>query len=289
MSEAMAKTSKKPDVDFVIRLVGSRLRPWEVPMRRLTSALDAIQRLMDIDEEPEEEATGVTLDEESQKPEGAEPGPLVALRLLAVRSSSATYQVASDNREYALSMLSQTGRSIESPEQSDWPSHKLSAIADLSAIASALDCQVELRGAQNGSKHGKVFAVIRPDTYSNIARGAFIRGSTSVMARLERVGGAEKMRCGIRLPEHPRMVFCQVATAELVRELGKYIYQDVVVSGEATWFRYGWRLKTILIHSFEPPKVGSIVTALEEIHKAGGHAWDNVFDPESRIAEMRSG
>jgi hypothetical protein len=45
----------------------------------------------------------------------------------------------------------------------------------------------------------------------------------------------------------------------------------------------------MLIDSFEPPKGGSILEALEKAHDAGGRAWDSIADPDALIAEMRRG
>jgi Rad3-related DNA helicase len=41
------------------------------------------------------------------------------------------------------------------------------------------------------------------------------------------------------------------------------------------------------ITGFEEPKDGSVIAALKKIRDAGGNAWDEVTDPEARIAEMR--
>lgn len=96
------------------------------------------------------------------------------------------------------------------------------------------------------------------------------------------------MHCGIRLPGTPRkMVICDVRTPELVRELGKYMYQDVILSGQATWLRYNWQLKRLVIDHLEPPKVGSIKDAIRRSHEAGGCPWDAVTDPEALLAEIR--
>ncbi len=83
------------------------------------------------------------------------------------------------------------------------------------------------------------------------------------------------------------MVICRVADAQLVRELGQYIYQRVTLIGRATWLRRNYMLKRMEIDSFEPPKTGSIMDTLKEVHGAGGHAWDKIADPEAEIREMR--
>jgi len=96
------------------------------------------------------------------------------------------------------------------------------------------------------------------------------------------------MHCGLRLPDQPeKMVICAVETADLVRNLGQYVYNDILVSGTVTWYRSNWRVKTIQVKSFVPPKLGSIKEAFQRIRDAGGKAWDNVEDPDAFIAEMR--
>jgi hypothetical protein len=69
--------------------------------------------------------------------------------------------------------------------------------------------------------------------------------------------------------------------------MGPYLYQDIVVAGDATWLRHNWQLKGLRITSFEPPKKGSIIDVLDKMHELGGFAWDKVRDPEQTIARMR--
>jgi hypothetical protein len=274
--------NKQPKPDFVIRLVGPGIRPWEVPFRKLARTLQAVQRLLDPTDEPDDEIVTAEMGEDTECPEAA------SLTLIGIRNTSAAYRVASSDRDYALRILSDTGKSIAHPTTHDWPSNTLSAISDLSEIARSCGCSIEFREMDQKRPFGAVLAKIGPDTYNEIEGSAFVTGLTSVMGVVERVGGAGDMRCGIRLQEQPRrMVFCNVASTELVRRLGACIYRDVVVSGEATWIRRSWRLKSMNITGFEEPKDGSVIAALKKIRDAGGNAWDEVTDPEARIAEMR--
>ena len=84
------------------------------------------------------------------------------------------------------------------------------------------------------------------------------------------------------------MVICRVTTEDLVRGLGQYLYQSVVLTGDATWLRHNWRLKGLVIKSFEPPKTGSILEALRQAHDAGGDAWEAVSDPDAFISGLRN-
>lgn len=272
----MSTTTGRHSPSFVIRLVGNRLRPWEVPTRRLATVLNAIQRLLDQADETEDH-------------EGGEPAtPKSTIQLLDVRSSSAAYPVSATEPDYALNLIQSIRVGIESPDTTDWSDASLSSLEDLSLVAKSLHCMIELRYPYSGRKLGDVLATIGPTSFQDVTGSAFVRGHTSVYARIERVGGAVERRCGIRLPDQSRkMVFCHVASNDLVRELGRHLYQHVVVSGNATWLRHRWRLKSLDINSFEPPKTGSIRDALRRIHDAGGHAWDAIKDPDAAIAEMR--
>jgi len=255
-------------------------------MRRLTRALEAVQRLMEQGDETADDLDDLAfLIGEELAPEKE---PAVSLRLIDVKSSSAAYQVASSDPTYAVETLARTGKAIGAPQKADWPSQVLSSLRDLSDIAKAMSCQIEFRRPGRGRQHGPVLAVVEGDTYREVSESAFASGPTSILGRVERVGGATAMHCGLRVSSQPRkMVICRVSTPDLVRALGNYLYQDVVVSGMATWIRHDWRLRSLIIHDFEPPKTGSVLAALKQIYAAGGSAWDEVDDPGAEIAEMR--
>ncbi len=266
--------TKKPKADFVIRLVGPGMRPWLVPMRSLTRILDAVQRLVEQRDES---------DEESEPRSEAETRERI-LRLLDIKSGSAAYNVAAFDGTAAIKILNETASSIKSPEKSDWGAATISSIQELSEVAKSLGCEIEFRQPSDGRGFGDVIAAIRPSTYEIVSSAAFVSGDTSIFGKIERVGGAVEMHCGLRLPDHPRkMVICRVIGADLVRDLGRYLYQSVMVSGKATWIRSTWQLKRMVITSFEPPKTGSIREALEQIHKAGGDAWDKVKRPATML------
>ena len=270
--------SKKPSPDFAVRLVGPGLRPWAVPMRALTRVLNAVQRLMEHAEEPPEAEL------EEVKPEDIGQ-QAASLHLLDVVSGSAEYRVAANDPRQAVKTLRETGLSLHNPDGAEWGQELLSPIEDLSSVARSLGCRIEFR---NPGKSGAVLATITPDSYDELAKTAFVRGESSVYGYLERVGGATKLHCGLRLPsQSSKMVICPVATPELIRQLGQHVYENVMVSGTVTWFRRTWNVKRIEVTSFEPSKEGSILDTLERIYQAGGKAWDRIDDPDRLLAEMR--
>ena len=268
-------STKKPQPDFVIRMVGPGLSPWVVPMRKLSRALQAVQRLLDKEDDEDEHTESEQIDEP-------------VLHLIGLTNRSAGYAVATERGELVLDVLRHFGSSIADPTNAAWTPYVLSSVRDLSDVAKSLGCEIEFRLPGTGRNYGEILAKIGPSSFDSIAGHAFATGHTSVYARVERVGGATEMHCGIRIPsQQRRMVICRVASKDLVRELGKYLYEYVVLSGEAEWIRHDWRIRTIVIKSIEPPKTGSIIRALDRIHSAGGSAWDSVDDPKSALQEIR--
>jgi hypothetical protein len=265
------KTQKQ---DFVIRLVGPDISPATVPLRRLTSIFIAVQQLIDrTEDEPSGDEAGT--EEESRS--------LMPLHLIRVRKGSASYAVATKS-DGAIQSLADMGRGLKHPSQVEWASEILSPVEKLSDAAEKLHCEIELR---RPGKDGEVLAKISPKSYEDIAEGAFVKGESSVTAYLERAGGATAWHCGLRLPEQPGMIICRVASEELVRQLGQFMYKTIRVFGAITWFRTNMRVKTIHITAFEPSKEGSIREALDRIYEAGGKAWDDVEDVDGAIAEIR--
>lgn len=266
---------KKPGPDFVIRMVGA-IRPWNVPLRQLTRVLNAVQRLIEhTEEEPIEHEGGA-------EQEAAQVTPL---HLIEITSGSADYGVCAIDSQAAVDTLTETGRCLTNPENTECDPTIFGPIEDISAVAKSLNVEIEF---ERPGKDGEVLAKITPQSYQDLSRGAFVTGESTLYGHLERVGGAVEKHCGLRLATQPsKMLICHVATEDLVRKLGQHVYEDVRVSGTVTWFRKNLRVKTIQIDGFDEPKEGSILDALDRVYKAGGKAWDDVADPQALIAEIR--
>ncbi len=274
---------KKPaKPDLLIRFVGPGIKPWTVPMRSLARVLEAVQRLVDQREESDDDKG-----KQDQRSE-SERQSLRTMRLLSLMSKSAGYAVAAPEPIPSLRLIRETGEGIEAPSSKAWTQPTLSSLRDLSDVARSLGMHIEIWDWGNGALKGDILATIGPNTYDNVAASAYINGHTSVYARIERVGGATEMHCGIRVAgQGGRMVICRVESVDLVRELGPYIYQNVYLSGMGTWLSHDFQLVRLSISAFEPPKRGSVRDTLRRMRDAGGSAWDSIPDPDAFIAEMR--
>ncbi|MGB2822128.1 MAG: hypothetical protein WBF17_14185 [Phycisphaerae bacterium] len=223
--------------------------------------------------------------DEAEREEDEIAHPTAPLHLIGIVQGSAAYKVAARDSERALQTLREMGRCLQEPDGAQWGPEILSPVEELSNVARSLGCSIEFK---HPGTRGAVLATITPLSYDSLSETAFVRGESSVYGYLERVGGAVKRHCGLRLPNQPtKMVICPVQTEELIRQLGQHVYQNVLVSGTVTWFRRTGRVKSIIVKSFEPSKHGSILQTLRHIHEVGGKAWDEVGDPEGLIKEMR--
>jgi len=272
--------AKKPSPDFVVRLVGGGVRPWDVSFRNLANVLNAVQRLVD---QKDDDAS-----EDFSRKRSDVQDAMRVLHLVDVKSGSASYNVAAPNPAATLKLISDVGDSLSRPTEVDWNYTTISSIRHLADSAKALGCEIEFRRFEKGKAFGGIIAKITPQSYREVARSSFVRGYTSVFAKVERVGGVTDMFCGIRLPDDPRkMVICRVTSVDLVRRLGGYIYRHVTLSGKGVWLRRSLRLLKLDIESCDGPKTGSILDALKKSHDAGGFAWDSVDDPATALAEIR--
>jgi len=280
---------KKPEPDLVIRLVGKGVNPWAVPTASLSRTLQAVQRLME--QSLGEEHAARPLNETDSKSEEHESSPMGGdgdLFLLDVKCRSATYLVVAEDPERTRQVLRHTDEVIKDPQNTNWSADMLPPVKILSDVARHLRCRIEFRQPGKGRQMGDVIATIGPSTDRQLADTAFVCGETSIYAKIERIGGAKRIGCALRVPNQSRkLVYCSLSDEKLARELGRYLYQYVVVNGRAKWFKRDWKLLSMNIDSFEPPKGGSIVKSLERIHEAGGYAWDRVTDPEKLLSEWR--
>ena len=273
----MPPASKKRKPAFVIRLEKPGLRPWDVPARALWHIIIAIQRLIERTE-PETTETGEPTEEPVPKPEAA-------IRLLDVVSGSAVYPVGAVEPDMAMRILRDMGTNLSHPTVAEWDGATLSSLDEISRAAKSIGCIVEIKSAD---KQGTVLARITPESYQEVAELAFVRGKSSVYGYLERVGGATQPHCGLRIPSQPtKMIICHVASEQIARELGPHVYEYVRLFGTVTWYRQGWRVKSVIVEGFEPTKTGPLREALHAIWEAGGKAWDAVDDPEALIRGMR--
>ncbi len=275
--------SKKPPPVFEVHFEGEGLYPEAIPLRSLSEALRAIQRLVtggDVAIEDEE------VEEEDAEGEDGDD----SLRLLEVKRGSAVYKVAGPSPAPTKRNLQIVGRVLEDPQNVEAEhDYMLSPIERLSAVARRLSCSISLREPSKKKDLGEVLARIGPVSYEAISQTMLVKGDTSFNGKVERVGGATGVRCSLRVPFQNRLLYCKVADSEIARLIGQHLYQDVEVFGAAHWLKNSWRIFSFTINGVQKqPVQGSIVGAMQALREAGGKAWDLIEDPEAYLEEIES-
>ncbi len=258
---------KSPAPVFEIVFEGEGIYPEEIPLGTLSRALSAVQRIAGGDD---------FLEEEKEEEDGS-------LRLLGVRRGSAVFKLGVKSTSPAVSHLRLVGKVLANPEEAGQNDFLLRPIEQLSTIARSLNCSITIREARG--KKG-ILAKIEPSSYESISGSLLVKGETSFVGKVQRVGGATDTKCGLRVGFQHRMLICKVARAEVARKLGEKLYQEVVVHGTAHWLKNSWRLFSFKIQDISQPVQGSLIDAFDELRKAGGKAWDTVEDPTAYLEEV---
>jgi hypothetical protein len=120
--------------------------------------------------------------------------------------------------------------------------------------------------------------------FGRLSEKVFVRGETSIIGDVKRVGGATGMKCALRVAGRPRLLYCEVATRPLVRQLGERLYQTIVAKGAAVWIQPSWRVYRFKIADFSQPKIGNLKKAISDLRKAGLDEWDK-FNSAKAITE----
>jgi hypothetical protein len=265
---------KRPLPIFEILFDGPGLYPEKIPVATLASTLSAVQRLA--------EGEPVLEDEEGQEKAGALEDDR-SLRLLDVKRGSAVFRMSAPSGQEAVNRIRAVGRFLTAPDEVGENDYILNPIERLSATARALKCRIVLR---EPGRDGGVLASIEPDTYELISKSLLIHGETSFVGKIQRVGGATEMKCALRVDFQHRLMFCKVSSQEIAREMGKRLYEEVVVHGGASWLRTSWRIFAFTVMSISQPEQGSLAQAFEQLRKAGGDKWGEIADPEAYLQEV---
>lgn len=268
--------TKKPEPTFEVRFVGPGLLPERIPLRAVSEALSAVQDL----------ASGRDPFETQQVP------PDKAIGLLDVRRGSAVYSCVSRAPEEAVAnlgrvakLLSTLNENVEKAVASDGLVNMLRPIQYLSEVAKSLGCRLEV--ALAGRRLEPLFAVSQGD-FQRLSSQMLFTGETTIIGNVKRAGGATEMKCLLRIPGRRRMLYCDVKTKEIVQKLGQHLYEDIAVTGTATWIHRSWYIYKFTITDFSQPRLGNPKDAIESLRKSGLSAWDKVQDPVSLIEELRS-
>lgn len=266
--------AKVPKPVFELVFTGGGIYPEKIPIAKVAEAFSAVRRLV----------TGEVLGEEDEaEDDGGTMLPVVSL-LDVKRTSSAVFRFVGPPHVIAAERIAETYKVLKDPESIGVREYIIRPLKDLSGIASALGCAIVIRGH---GKHDGVEARIESDSFAKISNSLFLSGNTSIWGTVQRVGGVTAMRCALRLPDNNRLLFCEVESLELARQLGDFLYQRVVASGRAQWLKSTMHLFSFAITGVSQPMQGSIEEHLKAVWEAGLNDWQQLTDPDAHLQEVR--
>ena len=114
----------------------------------------------------------------------------------------------------------------------------------------------------------------------------YVKGTSTIFGKCIRVGGSEP-KVDVRLPNRSRLLHVKV-TEEMARRLARNLYDNVAMTGEATWERDTWFIVNFRATSVVNIQSGTPLQAFKELGEMVGEKWKGI-DVERFVEEMRSG
>jgi len=196
----------------------------------------------------------------------------VTVGLVRIDEGSVALAFDAPLREYVYPAALEVTRGIASQ---NWAALPLAAVKSLRKIVQFLrqrDLIAEFHTSYGAETIG---AVITKDT--NIPPAVTLYGQTEIVAEVKRVGGKEPKAMLQTLQGN---TLCCETTAEIARQLGNYLYQQVRVSGAAEW-----DFETLAITEFEitavlPYQRVSAREAFALLRERFGSYFDQIDDPD---------
>lgn len=102
-----------------------------------------------------------------------------------------------------------------------------------------------------------------------------VRGTSTLLARCLRVGGATTPKAEVRVVQGGRALNLTVSES-LAKQLGGRLYEEVLLQGEAVWELPSWRLVDFKVSEILDFDRTSPAEAFQELSKKAGDAWDEV-------------
>lgn len=265
------KQEQKRRPTFEVRLKGPGIDLEAVPLRAVSDALSAVQDLA-CARDPFQ-TSKVSSDQ--------------AIGLVRVKRGSAVYVCYALHAADALTNIHRTGQLLSGSsddriDDQDRMVSSLKPIEVLSAISRQLRCEIEVRSV--GDK--EPLLTVDQNDYERIAKKVFLTGETSISGRVMRVGGATGLRCLLRVPGRPKLLYCDLTDRKLAQLLGQHLYETIIATGTATWIHKSWMVYKFSITSFSQPKIRDLNSALDGLRSAGLDAWDHIDNPEEYLEEF---
>lgn len=116
-----------------------------------------------------------------------------------------------------------------------------------------------------------------------------ITEQSSVQGMLYSVGGKDET-VPVRLEGADGETLMCESSQDMARQLGQHLYSQVRVTGSGEWVRGeqgAWRLKKLVIESYELLQKGTLRSAIEQLREIGPTQWEQYDNPHGTILNSR--
>jgi len=212
-------------------------------------------------------------------PRGKARGREVAVTFRNIRSGTVTLEFESQDSKTALE-YKRLIKAISDDDPTGLSNAAKRSAIKLSEKAKSRNWSFALR---NGSGETALISPSKP-----LFSSEFIRGSTSLLARIIRAGGDDKKTATITLANGQRLT-ALVASEEVTRLLGQRLYETIEIQCEARWFNKDGSVIWLKITGIGNYSVAARnpVQAIAELSALSKGIWDKI-DPDAFVRDIRS-
>lgn len=211
----------------------------------------------------------------------------VILSLIGVHGSSSHFEFATEFDQVVESAYSIATTAIATNKYDVLPYKAVDAIKDIRKFSKKYNVATELWEV-NGTR--RQMAVVLPATEINVEEAGFIYGHTTLYGFVTGISGESPPRAKIRLLDGKTFDFhvTEKNNLQIARELGRRLYTDVGVRGNARWqLKDELVLDYFLIEELAEFTPVPIEEALNSLNKIVGEDYALVDDIEALINELR--
>lgn len=200
--------------------------------------------------------------------------------LVQIQRGSARLAFSSSQPSIAKNSFEDISTAVSEKKIYRLPSTAVEGINKIVDFSKRRGCVIELR--PDIQKEPTAF--IQPDTDFGIKEKQTISSDSVIFGNLERIGGVRPM-ARIRISEH-EVISCSVSY-DLAKSLASRLYENIGLTGRATWNTQNWSMTTFEIHNITQYEGGSIKDAFRELANAAGDAWSDIDDVKEYIRSLR--
>ncbi|GAB2932177.1 hypothetical protein [Hafnia psychrotolerans] len=116
-----------------------------------------------------------------------------------------------------------------------------------------------------------------------------VRKKGKVQGKLYNVGGKDDS-APVKLEGANGETFHCEATPAMAAQLGAHLFKQVRVSGSSEWLKKDgkWKLKKLIIESYEVLEKSNLKTAFKALHDASGNQWKEEDDTQAILQALRA-